>query len=107
MVHPVLDEERFEAQALHADLAKLDDGELDLWVHAIGRKGGWILCGPDIASVTFGVYNGYADRLISLETLLNAIGHKPKQKLQECQTAKWLNDLISRLRLEMQFEKLK
>jgi hypothetical protein len=106
-VHPVSEEARFEAQAAHADLTRLDEGELDLWVHALGRKGGWILCGPDIASITFGVRLGYADRLISLEALLSAIGYKPKQRLQENQTAKWLSDLISKIRLEMQFEKLK
>jgi hypothetical protein len=106
-VHPVSSRERFDAQANHAGLAMLDDGERDLWVHALAREGGWILCGPDIASIKFGVLNGFKDRLISLEALLSAIGHKPKQKLQEHQTAKWLSSQIAQFQLEMQFNQRK
>lgn len=106
-VHIVDAVQRLDAQASHASLAMLDDGERDLWVHALARKGGWILCGPDIASIKFGVLNGYKDRLISLEALLSAIGHKPKRKLQEHQTAKWLGHQIAQIQLDEQFRKLK
>lgn len=106
-VHAVSDAARFEAQSTHADLSALDEGELDLWVHALGREGGWILCGPDIASIKFGVLNGYADRLISLEALLEAIGFRPKTKLQQHQTEKWLSDRISSFRLDMEFGKIR
>lgn len=106
-VHPVSAAARFDAQANHAGLAMLDDGERDLWVHALAREGGWILCGPDIASIKFGVLNGYKDRLVALETLLIAIGHKPKAKLQEHQTAKWLAGQIARIQLDAQFSTLR
>lgn len=106
-VHQVSVEERFDAQARHAGLAMLDDGERDLWIHALSREGGWILCGPDIASIKFGVLNGYKDRLISLEGLLGAIGHRPKHRLQEHQTTKWLNSQIAHIELEIRFNDLK
>lgn len=106
-VHQISGEERFDAQARHAGLAMLDDGERDLWIHALSREGGWILCGPDIASIKFGVLNGYSDRLISLEALLDAIGHRPKQRLQEHQTARWLSNQIARIELEMRFDGLR
>lgn len=104
-VHAVSDEERLEAQAAYAGLQRLDEGELDLWVHALHRADGWILCGPDIASIRFGVEQGYGDRLVSLEGLLSAIGHKPKSRLRENQTEKWLKELISSIRLDMAFKK--
>ena len=50
----------------------LDPGELDLWAHAITRNDAWILCGPDIASLRFGLRLGVRDRLVSLEGLLEA-----------------------------------
>jgi hypothetical protein len=52
----------------------LDPGELDLWAHAIEREDAWILCGPDIASLRFGIRAGFRDRLISLESLLQGVG---------------------------------
>ena len=81
-------------------LATIDEGERDLWIHAMARKGGWILCGPDIASIRFGVVNGYHDRLISLEELLSNIGFRTKNKLPEHQTRRWLRGQISRFLLE-------
>lgn len=102
-VHSVSVGERFEAQAAHAALSTIDDGERDLWVHALSREGGWILCGPDTASIKFGVLNGFQDRLISLEELLENIGHKPRVKLPEHQTRKWLKALIGTIQMEVQF----
>jgi len=104
-IHAVSDAARFEAQASHAALATIDDGERDLWVHALAREGGWILCGPDIASIKFGVLNGFQDRLISLEQLLGDIGHKPRTKLPEHQTRKWLQALIGKILMEEQFNR--
>lgn len=104
-VHKVSEEDRFEAQSIHAALSTIDDGERDLWIHAMAREGAWILCGPDIASIRFGVLNGYDNRLISLEDLLLAIGHTPKQKLAEHQTRKWLKAQVGKFLLEKQFSK--
>ena len=79
----------------------------DLWVHALGRADGWVLCGPDIASIRFGVRAGHGDRLISLEELLAKAGHTPKGKLEEHQTKSWVVQKISEFRLELEFEKLR
>lgn len=105
-VHPVNELERITAQLDHAELAKLDPGERDLWIHALSRSDGWILCGPDIASIKFGVANGFRDRLISLEQLLSQIGCKPKHTLPDHYTAKWLKDEIEKLVLEQSFRNL-
>lgn len=106
VVHAVSDAERFEMQAAHAGLGALDEGERDLWVHALPRGDAWVLCGPDIASIKFGVLNGYGDRLVSLEQLLKAIGHTPKSKLADHQTQKWLQAVIGKIVMDEKFKQM-
>jgi hypothetical protein len=106
-VHVVARKDRLASLAEHTDLGGLDGGERDLWVHALGRKDGWILCGPDIASIRFGVRAGYGDRLISLEELLAKAGYTPKIKLDEHQTKQWLAKKVSEFSTELIFEKLR
>lgn len=77
----------------------LDDGERDLWAHACGRADGWILCGPDKASLRAAVRLGFRDRLISLEQLLADAGLKTKG-LRQHQTKKWLDQTISQIVVE-------
>lgn len=103
VVHEVSDEERFDAENEHAGLSAIDDGEKDLWIHALGRSDGWVLCGPDIASIQFGVRAGFRDRLVSLERLFEMIGYRPKQKLPVHQTEKWLQDVLAPVVQEMAF----
>lgn len=74
----------------------LDDGERDLWAHAIGREDSWILCGPDIASLRAAVRLGLADRIVSLEKLLDGVGVKVKTLTVE-QTEKWLRLTLARM----------
>jgi hypothetical protein len=50
----------------------LDVGERSLWAHALTRTDAWVLCGPDKASLRFGVRLGFRDRLAALEKLLRA-----------------------------------
>lgn len=106
-VHAVDRKDRLASLEAHADLGGLDGGERDLWVHALGREDGWILCGPDIASIRFGVRAGYGDRLISLEELLTKAGYTPKVKLDEHQTKRWLAQKVSDFRTELLFETLR
>lgn len=106
-VHKVEKRDRLEKQAEYEDLGRLDAGERDLWVHALGRSDGWILCGPDTASIRFGVRAGYADRLISLEELLAPSGHPALKKLKQHQTKAWLRAKVSEFALELEFERLK
>lgn len=50
--------------------AVLDMGELDIWAAVLSDPGAWIVSGPDTASMKFGIYNGYGDRLLSMEDLV-------------------------------------
>lgn len=63
-------EEQVAAVILMKFGTNLDDGERDLWAHAITDPDAWMLSGPDSASMRFGVENGYRGRLISLEDLV-------------------------------------
>lgn len=104
-IHAVSAADRLGRETEFAELAGLDDGELDLWVHALGRTDGWVLCGPDTASVRFGVRAGHADRLISIEELLASVGYKHAKPLKVHYTRKWLEQKISEFKLELAFEK--
>jgi len=105
-VHNVSRKARLEKQAEFAELANLDDGERDLWVHALDRTGSWILCGPDTASIRFGVRAGHGDKLISLEELCRRMGYTPKKTLKSHQTSVWLRARISEFSTELAFEAL-
>lgn len=95
-IHPVIDAERAVVAVRAPDIA-LDGGERSLWAHALTRSDAWVLCGPDKASMRFGVRLGLKDRLIALETLLADAGHRPKEALKPAYTAKWLDKLLSEL----------
>ena len=68
-VHKVADGERAAAVVREELFSYLDVGEQSLWAHALARKDPWVLCGPDKASLRFGVRMGFRDRLVSLEEL--------------------------------------
>ena len=55
--------------AVQAPDIVLDPGERALWAHALTRNDDWILCGPDKASLRFGVRLGFRERLVALEAL--------------------------------------
>lgn len=95
-IHPVIDAQRAVVAVRAPDIA-LDVGERSLWAHALTRSDVWVLCGPDKASMRFGVRLGLKDRLIALETLLAGAGHRPKEALKPAYTAKWLDKLLGEL----------
>jgi hypothetical protein len=95
-IHPVIDAQRAVIAVRAPDIA-LDVGERSLWAHALTRSDAWVLCGPDKASMRFGVRLGLKDRLIALETLLSDAGHRPKEALKPAYTAKWLDKLLGEL----------
>ncbi|MDP9412499.1 MAG: hypothetical protein M3Q08_00010 [Pseudomonadota bacterium] len=105
-VHNVEQNDRLAAASEYSELAGLDDGERDLWVHALGRQDAWVLCGPDAASIRFGVRAGHAEKLISLEELLEVMGYQPKVKLKVHFTKKWLRERIDQFSLDMKFQSL-
>ena len=69
-VHTVTAKQRVTALELNNDYSSLDLGERDLWAHVISRTDDWMFCGPDIASLKFGIRTGYRDHLVALERLL-------------------------------------
>lgn len=95
-VHPVGDAQRAVVAIRAPDIA-LDVGERSLWAHALTRGDAWVLCGPDKASMRFGVRLGLKDRLIALEALLDGAGHRPKEALKLAYTTKWLERVLGEL----------
>ena len=95
-IHPVIDAQRAIVAVRAPDIA-LDVGERSLWAHALTRNDTWVLCGPDKASMRFGVRLGLKNRLIALETLLSDAGHRPREALKPAYTAKWLDKLLGEL----------
>jgi hypothetical protein len=77
----------------------LDVGERSLWAHALTRNDAWILCGPDRASLRFGIRLGFRDRLVALERLLSDVGHRPRQALRPAYTTRWLDTALAELSL--------
>jgi hypothetical protein len=80
----------FAEVAVRAPNIFLDAGEKALWAHTLTRNDVWVLCGPDKASLRFGVRLGFRDRLVSLEALLEAVGQRSKEPLRTAYTEKWL-----------------
>ena len=96
--HAVDDRERAEL-AVRIQGISLDRGEESLWAHALGRDDAWLLCGPDKASLRSGVRLGFRDRLVSLEELLEGVGHRTRTALKPHYTTRWLNRTVTELML--------
>jgi hypothetical protein len=95
-VRQVTDLERAVVAVSAPDIA-LDVGEKSLWAHALTRSDTWVLCGPDKASLRFGVRLGFRERLVALEWLLATAGYRPKEALKLNYTAKWLEQTLGEL----------
>lgn len=96
-IHAVSDTERAAAFIRDEQLGFLHEGELALWAHALGRQDAWILCGPDKASMRFGIRVGCRERLVSLERLLGDVGYRSKMRLREAYTQRWLERTLAEL----------
>ena len=94
--HAVGNRERAELAVRIVGIA-LDRGEESLWAHALGRDGDWFLCGPDKASLRCGVRLGFRERIVSLEALLEGVGHRPRIALKNHYTRMWLARALSEL----------
>jgi hypothetical protein len=86
----------FAELAVAAPDIVLDPGERALWAHALARKDDWILCGPDKASLRFGVRLGFRERLVALEALLDVVGYPPKA-LRSNYTTAWLAQALNEI----------
>jgi len=96
-IHPVSDAEKAAALLRDDQVRYLDAGEMMLWAHALGRTDLWVLCGPDKASLRVGIRLGFQARLVSLEGLLDDVGHRPRVALRLPYTRKWLAETLAQL----------
>jgi hypothetical protein len=87
----------FAVLAVQAPDIVLDVGERALWAHALTRDDDWVLCGPDKASLRFGVRLSFRERLVALEALLDAVGYRPKQPLRTAYSAAWLAHALNEI----------
>lgn len=90
-VHSVTERQLAAAVIREPLIGQIDPGEKHLWAHALSREDAWILCGPDGSSVRVASNLGLGDRLVALEPLLAAIGHRPKMALQSHYSSDWLD----------------
>jgi hypothetical protein len=90
------DAKAFAQLAVQAPDIVLDPGEGALWAHALTRNDDWILCGPDKASLRFGVRLGFRERLVALQALLDAVG-RPKEALRSNYTTAWLAQALNEI----------
>lgn len=81
----------------------LHPGERALWAHLLDRGGPWLMCGPDKASMRCGMRLGFADRIVSLQRLLDDIGYRPKTQLYLQYTEKWHQRVLADFALEETF----
>ena len=98
-VHSVSKAKRANARIRVEDI-EIDTGELSLWAHAIGRCDDWKFCGPDFASIKFGVRLGFGDHIMSLEKLLNDVGFRGKTPLRKHYKQNWLENALTRCQLD-------
>ena len=96
-VHMVGNHELAAAAVRDSAHAFLDVGERSLWAHALIRTDAWVLCGPDKASLRFGVRLGLRDRLVALEQLLQDAGHRPRVPLKHAYTSAWSTKALTEL----------
>jgi hypothetical protein len=99
-VHKIGDRERAGAAVREPRYSYLDRGEQSLWAHALTRADAWVLCGPDTASLRFGIQVGCRDRLVSLEDLLLNVGHRPTVPLRTNYTADWHAKTLGAIAIE-------
>jgi hypothetical protein len=96
-VHKVSDSERAAAAVRNVLFSYLDVGEQSLWAHTLARSDAWVLCGPDTASMRFGVRVGFRDRLVALENLLHDVGDRRANVLRINYKSSWLAKTLAEL----------
>lgn len=87
-VRAITDRELAELAVRSSGIA-LDNGEASLWAHALHRADAWVLCGPDGASLRVGIRLGFRNRLVSLEELLDGVGHRSRTSLRSAYSQRW------------------
>lgn len=101
-IHPVSPSQEIALKLMLMELnIDLDVGEFALWAHLLEQQGDWRLCGPDRASMKFGVMSGRRDQMVSLETLLADVGMaKTRMPLRDHHTKAWLDHVLAEYALQ-------
>ena len=89
--YTVSDEERATFYLRYEDGDGMDEGERDLFAHALGRDTMDLrICSPDRASVRAALELGWGDKLISLDEAIGLVGCKPRIRLESHFKTHWL-----------------
>lgn len=88
--HTVASEKRAKLRLALMGRVSLDPGEEELLAEAMTNPGAWKICSPDGALVRACHLLKCLDHVVSLESMLKAIGHVPKLALKFQYSEKWL-----------------
>jgi len=87
----VADEDRAHLLVECPDASVLDDGERDLFAHALARDDDWLVVCADKAAVRVAVLLGWGDRLVSLEEIIKSAGLRTTLPLKDHYSSKVLS----------------
>ena len=101
-IHPISRAQEVALKLMLMELEiDLDAGEFALWAHLLARQDDWRLCGPDRASMRFGVKTGRRERMVSLEALLSDAGMgKTRPPLRDNHTKAWLDKVLTEFAMQ-------
>ncbi|TMO87084.1 hypothetical protein [Pseudoalteromonas spongiae] len=99
-VYAVSEEEIAATMMISPEIFNLDAGERDLLIYAASFEGDcWLISSPDSAAMRAAHKQGWLDKVVSLENLLETINCQPNIALRENYTKKWDEAKKSQIRL--------
>lgn len=98
VVHTVSRAEAARLSVVLPTADELDEGERELFAHALGRCDTWSASCADRAALKAAFALGWKDRMVSLESLARSVGAKPD--LKEHFRERWLSDARTAFLLE-------
>ena len=99
-VHPVSEHDIASTMISSPEIFSLDAGERDLLIYASKLAGDcWLISSPDSAAMRAAHKQGWLDKVVSLESLLETIHCKSDIKLRENYTKKWDEKKKSQIKL--------
>ena len=98
-IYPVSEEEISTTMIASPEIFNLDAGERDLLIYASSFGGNcWLISSPDSAAMKAAHKQGWLDKVISLESLLETINCQPNITLRENYTKKSAETKKSQIR---------
>lgn len=101
IIHTVSQKVRANLKLELQSRVSLDAGEEHLLANVVTRKQTWHVVSPDKALMRATHYLGQLEQLVSLESLLQIIGHKPGQPLRQPFQEAFLQKFRTSLLLEI------